>query len=106
MPDAWHAWLTWYHNSGLTQATIAVPLVETTLLLLTLTLCLFFRYARVGLILAFLFLYRWGWTVQIQKFTLDPTLQAAFSAGYLAFGVLVFTFTVVSMLFQSGSANE
>ena len=106
MPGAWHAWWAWYQSSGLDQATIAVPLVETTILLVTLTLCLFFRCSRAGLILSFLFLYRWGWIVQIQRFTADPALQTAFSAGYLAFGILVFTCTILNMLFHSGSHND
>ena len=106
MSGAWHAWWAWYQRSGLDQATLTVPLVETTLLLATLTLCLFFRYSRAGLILAFLFLYRWGWTIQIQRFTADPTLQTAFSASYLAFGILVLTFTIISMVISNHSADD
>lgn len=99
-------WWAWYRSSGLENATIAVPLVETTLLLIALTICLLCRYTRTGLILGFLFLYRWGWTVQIGSFTSDPALQSAFSVGYLVFGILVFTFTAVGMIFRSRSHEE
>lgn len=100
------AWWAWYKSSGFDHAMISVPLVETTVLLIAMTICLLFRFPRTGLILAYLFLYRWGWTVHIGTFTSDPEIQSAFSTGYLVFGILVFTFTVVGMLFRNGSRAE
>ncbi len=91
-------WWTWYWMSEFSHASIEVPLVETTILLLALTICLFFRLSRTGLMLAFLFLYRWGWMIQIQRFTPDPGIQAIFSAAYLMFGFIIFTFSIVSIL--------
>lgn len=96
----------WYKSSGFDHAMIAVPLVETAVLLISLTICLLFRCSRVGLILAYLFFYRWGWTVQIGLFTADPAMQTAFSVGYLVFGILVFTFTVVGMLLKNWAHDD
>ncbi len=104
--DAVKTWWTWYHQAGFSQATVAVPLVETTILLLAITVCLLFRFSRTGLVLAFLFLYRWGWTVQVQRFTSDPAVQSAFSAGYLVFGILVFTFALLGMAFRGGRRED
>lgn len=97
--------LAWYKSLGFDRATIAVPLVETTVLLISLTICLLFRFSRAGLILAYLFLYRWGWTIQIGLFTADPKMQAAFSVGYMVFGILVVTFTVVGMLVHNSARD-
>ena len=91
-------WWMWYRNSGLDQVMLSVPLVETMVLFITLTICLFFRFSRTGLILAYLFFYRLGWTVQIREYAADPDLQTAFSAGYLIFGILVFTFLIISTI--------
>jgi hypothetical protein len=101
MFDMLNEWLAWYRSSGFDHATIAVPLVETTVLLISITICLLFRFSRVGLIIAFLFLYRWGWTVQVGSFTTDADMQAMFSVGYIIFGILVATFTVVGMILHS-----
>lgn len=98
MFELFNQWWTWYRNSGLDNTMISVPLVDTTILFAALTICLLFRFPRLGLILAYLFIYRWGWSVQVQHFTADPNLQTAISVGYLVFGILVFTFTVVGML--------
>jgi len=106
MFDMLNEWWAWYRSSGFDHATIAVPLVETVVLFLALTICLLFRFPRAGLILACLFLYRWGWTVNIDNFTTDPTIQSTFSVSYLVFGILAFTFTIISMLFHAGSRNE
>lgn len=91
-------WWAWYRASEFSQATLAVPLVETTALLVAITICLLFRFSRTGLMLAFLFLYRWGWMVRIQHFTADPGIQAVFSVSYLIFGVGIFAFATVGMI--------
>jgi len=105
MFSMFNQWWTWYKLSGFDHATIAVPLVETTVLLFTLTICLLLRFSRVGLILAFLFLYRWGWTVQVRDFSVDHTLQTAFSVGYLIFGIIIVTFTIIRMI-HSGYRDD
>ena len=91
-------WWGWYQNSGLDHVMLSVPLMETTVLFIALTICLLFRFSRTGLILAYLFFYRLGWTVQIREYAADPDLQTAFSAGYLIFGILVFTFLIISTI--------
>lgn len=75
----------------MSDATITLPVLEVTILLVLLAGCLVFKCTRVGLVIAYLFIYRWGWlffTDRGQNFLLS----------YLVLGCVVGILTVVGML--------
>lgn len=88
--------MNWYQQSGIAEAVLTIPLVETSLLFFLLTFCLLFRFCKTGLVVAYLFIYRWGWGVH-KTLVDDPTGQSVFSTIYIVFGVLVFTLAIVGL---------
>lgn len=96
----------WYHASGLNEATLNVPLLETTSVFVMLTLCLLFRLSRTGLLIAYVFFYRIGWTaLQRVLEALDVPTQHFASVSYIIFGILVLTFAIVGMIRGSYSSS-
>ena len=96
--------LTWYQNSGLQEAELTVPLMETTIVFVLLTICLLFRLSRTGLIIAYLFFYRTGWTTLQHVIShLAPSSKTFTSTAYIVFGILVFTFASIGMIHSSHS---
>ena len=43
------------------SATVSLPALEVTILLVALTVCMLFEVTRIGLVVSYLFVYRWGW---------------------------------------------
>ncbi len=91
-------WWLWYTSSGLGQATLTIPMVEITLLLIVLAVCLLFRFSRIGLLVAYIFLYRWGWIFRSQHFLYNQIVQNLVTTGYIIFGIMVFLFAVTGMI--------
>jgi len=75
----------------ITKASLPLPGLEITILLVSLTLCLVFRLNRTGLFIAYLFTYRWGWIVFAEN-------SQSFLATYLLFGSVVGILTVAGLL--------
>lgn len=101
---AWlQQWLDWYQHSGLGAATLTIPLVETVVLFFVLTCCLLLRLTRTGLMVAYLFVYRWGWAFWNQNIGMSSTMQSAFAAGYIAFGILATAFSIIALLREQRS---
>ena len=105
MFDFINNWLLWYHNSSLGSATLSIPLIETSLLLLVLTICLLLRFCRTGLLVAYLFIYRWGWYYQEQFSPNDSYNRMLFTTGYIVFGILVFVLAIIGTV-RSGAMDE
>ncbi|MFO7871620.1 MAG: hypothetical protein R6V03_09345 [Kiritimatiellia bacterium] len=73
------------------EASITLPVLELTGLLLLSGICLVFRWVRVGLMVAYLFAFKWAWPF----YTRDST---QFMAAFLAFGGLVAVLAVIGLL--------
>ena len=73
------------------HATLELPAIEVTALVILLACCLLFRFTRTGLLVAYLFVYRWGWL-----FFMEQPQEMLF--GYMFFGCVVGILTVISML--------
>ena len=73
------------------HATLELPAIEVTGLIIILTICLVLRFTRTGLVTAYLFVYRWGWIFFMGQ-TQDMLI------GYFIFGCLVGILTVIGML--------
>ena len=73
------------------HATLPLPAMEVTALIVLLTFCLLFKLTRTGLMIAYLFVYRWGWLFFVEQ-SQDMLL------GYMTFGCVVGVLTVVGML--------
>lgn len=78
--------------NSIKDATLQLPAMEATLLLVLLTLCLLFDLNRTGLIVSYLFLYRWGWMM------LDAQGDRGILITYLVFGAIVAVLTIMGML--------
>lgn len=95
--------LNWCSKNGLADVQLQISLVETSALFALLTICLLFRMSRTGLIIAYLFVYYWGWNYCRQILAETPETMNFFMSAYLGFGVIVLTFTVVSMLYKNNT---
>jgi hypothetical protein len=73
------------------RATLDLPAIEVTFLIIILTICLLFKFTRTGLVVAYLFVYRWGWLFFMEQ-------PQEMLVGYLIFGCIVGILTVVGML--------
>ena len=73
------------------HATLTLPSIEVTLLIVILTVCLLFKFTRIGLFMAYLFVYRWGWL-----FFMDQPQNMLL--GYMTFGCLVGILTIIGMV--------
>lgn len=73
------------------NATLTLPSIEVTLLIVILTVCLLFKFTRIGLFMAYLFVYRWGWL-----FFMDQPQDMLL--GYMTFGCLVGILTIIGMV--------
>lgn len=98
--------LLWYKASGIQDAIITVPLVELVLLFMLLTVCLLLRLTRTGLIVTYLFIYRWGWLFCLHNNFRDHQMSNLFVTGYIVFGILVLTLTVIAMTISARSSGE
>lgn len=106
MPASINRLIEWYNASGAGNAVISVSVAELFVLFLVLTLCLLFRLSRTGLLLAYIFLYRWGWIFCRDNGVIDPHARPAFAAGYIGFGIIVATLTVIAMIAANRSQGE
>lgn len=79
----------------LEKATLSLPAIEITGLLIILTGCLVFRFSRTGLVFAYLFTYRWGMLCL-------PEHDTKAMVYYLVFGCIVGILTVIGMLHSPG----
>ena len=77
----------------LTNASINLPLLEVSLLIIILSVCLVFRLTRFGLIAAYLFLYRWGLIFFLKQ-------EHGFLLSYLVFGFIIGIATIVGMVWK------
>lgn len=73
------------------EASIELPALEVTVLLVLMSICLATKHQRVGLVATYIFAYRWGWTIFVGQ-------DISFLAGYLVFGVLTGILTVVGLM--------
>ena len=73
------------------EASIELPALEVTVLLVVMSICLATRHQRVGLVTTYIFAYRWGWTIFVGH-------DMSFMAGYLFFGVLTGILTVIGLM--------
>ncbi|MFH1477678.1 MAG: hypothetical protein ABIH24_09355 [Verrucomicrobiota bacterium] len=99
------AW-QWYQASGLSHAMISIPGMEVLILLIVLTICLLFRINRTGLVTAYIFTYRWGLLFGEQYFAGDARVYHGFLAGYIVFGILVLTLSLVAMMMATRSGGD
>jgi hypothetical protein len=76
------------------HATLPLPALEVTMLLVILTACLLFRFSRMGLFTAYIFTYRWGWTIFAE------TKDTEYLTGYLVLGVAAGILAVIGMLYS------
>lgn len=107
MPAIVHDALHWYQASGIQDAAITIPLVDLLILFLLLTVCLLLRLSRTGLVIAYLFIYYRGWFFCLHNNFIDPKAKNLFLAGYIVFGILVLTLTVIAMTFcRRASADD
>ena len=106
MPEILNNLLLGYKNSGMQDATISIPLLELIILLLLMTGCLLLRFSKTGLVVAFLFVYRWGWIFCLHGAFLDVTTRTMCHVGYIVFGILVVTLTVVAMILSKHYSSE
>ena len=106
MPASINRLIEWYSASGVGSAVISVSVAELHALSLILTLCLLFRLSRTGLILAFIFVYRWGWIFCRESGVIDPHTRPACAAGYIGFGIIVATLTVIAMIASNRPQGE
>ena len=98
MPAIINDFFKWYQASGLQGTSITIPLLELTVVLIILIVCLLFQFSRTGLIVAFLFIYRWSWSFCAHNDLLDEKSRNMFLTGYIVFGILVLTLTIVAMM--------
>ena len=96
----------WYHASGFQDASIAIPPLELTILLALLTVGLLLRFSRAGLIIAYIFVYRWSWSVCSLHGIFDGKSKGLFLTGYIVFGIIVLTLTVVGMMIANRSPSN
>jgi hypothetical protein len=96
----------WYQASGLQGTSITIPLLELALILILLTFCLLFQFSRTGLIIAYLFIYRWSWSFCSQNHFFDEKARNMFLTGYIVFGILVLTLTIVAMINSNRSTSD
>ena len=75
----------------LLHTTLALPVIEVSVLVAALSICLVFRLSKIGLVIAYLFAYRWGWLFFIGQ-------PQRFMVAYLVSAILVGTLTVIGML--------
>ena len=75
----------------ISHASMTLPALEVTALIVIMAFCLLLKFTRTGLIIAYLFVYRWGWLFFVEQSTEVLT-------AYLVFGCLVGVLTVVGML--------
>lgn len=76
------------------NASVTLPALEITVLLIVLSICLVFKFSKTGLLTAYAFAYKWGWTI----FANDSQQSML---GYAVFGILVGTLTAIIMLRNS-----
>ncbi len=73
------------------SASIELPALEVTILLILMAVCLASKHTRVGLVATYIFAYRWGWMIFVGH-------NLSFMAAYLIFGVLTGILTVIGLL--------
>lgn len=98
--------LNWYKATGLQAATITIPVIELVVLLLALALCLLLRFSRTGLIVAFLFAYRWGWRFCLHASIIDQQMRTPCLSGYIVFGILVLTLSIIAMTVSNHARGD
>ena len=76
------------------NASVTLPAMEITVLLIVLSICLLFKFSRIGLLTAYVFAYKWGWMI----FANDSQKSML---GYAVFGIIVGTLTAIVMLRSS-----
>ncbi|MFC1454291.1 hypothetical protein ACFLQL_03830 [Verrucomicrobiota bacterium] len=106
MPAFINNFFEWYQASGLQGTTITIPLLELIVILTILTVCLLFQFSRTGLIVAYLFIYRWSWAFCAHNDLLDEKSRNIFLTGYIVFGILVLTLTIVAMMNKNSSSSS
>jgi hypothetical protein len=106
MPAIINDILQWYRASGIQDIAISIPLVELIISFLLLTVCLLLRFARTGLIISYLFTYRWGWFFCLNNNIFDPKTKSLFLAGYVIFGILALTLTIIAMTISSRASSS
>lgn len=74
-----------------TNASIELPAVEVTVLLVLMAICLATRHTRVGLVATYIFAYRWGWI-------LFAGHSIPFLTAYLVFGMITGILTVIGLM--------
>lgn len=72
-------------------ASIELPAVEVTVLLVVIAVCLVSRHTNVGLIATYIFAYRWGW-----KLFAGHSIHVM--TVYLFFGTITGILTVIGMM--------
>lgn len=106
MPAIINDVLHWYKATGIQDIVITIPLVELIISFLLLTICLLLRFSRIGLITAYLFTYRWGWFFCLHNNLFDPKTRSLFLTGYIIFGILALTLTVIAMTTSRRASSD
>jgi len=73
------------------NASIELPAVEVTVLLVLMAICLVTKHTRVGLVITYLFAYRWGWSVFAGH-------SIPFLTCYLFFGTITGILTAIALM--------
>ena len=74
-----------------TEASIELPALEVSILLIIMSLCLATKHQRIGLVATYIFAYRWGWIIFVGH-------GFSYMTVYLIFGVLTGILTVVGLM--------
>lgn len=77
--------------AAVSGATLSLPAIEVTSLIILLAVCLIFKFTKTGLLASYIFTYRWGWI-----FFSDH--QQSMLTGYLIFGMIVGILTAIQMM--------
>jgi hypothetical protein len=73
------------------DASIELPAIEVTVLLILMAVCLVSKHTRVGLVATYVFAYRWGWSIFAEH-------SLGFLSAYLFFGMITGILTVVALI--------
>ncbi len=80
---------TFFHI--VTTASLELPAIEATALLVLIAICLVTRHTRAGLVATYIFAYRWGWR-------LFAGHSIPFLSAYLFFGMITGILTVIAIM--------
>ena len=81
------------------SATVSLPALEVTILLVALTVCMLFEVTRIGLVVSYLFVYRWGWLF-------FQAHNQGVLVAYMIFGCVTGILAVLGMIHTARAARK